>query len=200
MQGERKPRSPRLKPSRAGMPHDKRANTEEQSPQSKAEKPRRPVEHGIRPVGLEESIKAIAEPAAVMLGLELVDVVYVTENGQRILRVYIDKPGGINIEDCTEVSRELSAALDVHDPIPERYTLEVSSPGLDRPLVKESDYVRFAGRKARIYTKEAVEGRRNFKAVIEGAQGGKALLIDSEGRHWEIPFTNIEKARLEIEI
>lgn len=200
MQGERKPRSPRLKPSRPDMPRVHRANTEEHPLQSKADEPRGSVGQGVRPAGLEESIKAIAEPAAVLLGLELVDVVYVTESGRNILRVYIDKPGGVNIEDCTDVSRALSAALDVNDPIPQRYTLEVSSPGLDRPLIKESDYVRFAGRKARIHTKEAVEGRSNFKAVIEGAQGGKALLTDSEGRHWEIPFTNIEKARLEIEI
>ncbi|MBI5561602.1 MAG: ribosome maturation factor RimP [Deltaproteobacteria bacterium] len=154
----------------------------------------------MKPAGLEDRIKTIAEPILASLELELVHVEYITEHGSRILRVYIDKPGGVTLDDCADVSRALGAALDVEDPIHERYALEVSSPGLDRPLVKEADYVRFAGKKARIRTKEAVDGRRNFKAVIGGAVSGVISVTDFDGRGFDIAFTNIEKARLEVEI
>lgn len=155
---------------------------------------------GLKPVEIEDKVKAIAEPIVVSLGLELVTVEFLTEAGSRILRVYIDKPGGIAVDDCADVSHELSAALDVEDPIHQRYSLEVSSPGLDRPLVKEADFVRFAGKKANIRTKAALEGRRNFKVVIEGASDGRVMAADSEGRRIELEIANIEKARLEVEI
>ncbi len=150
--------------------------------------------------GLEDRIRGLAEPVAEGLGLEFVDVVYTTEYGKRILRVFIDKPGGVTIDDCSNLSRELGTVLDVKDPIPQSYTLEVSSPGLDRLLTKEKDFFRFAGKKVKIRTKEALEGRKNFKATITGAENGKVLLKDADGRDWEIMLSNIEKARLEIEI
>ncbi len=134
------------------------------------------------------------------LGLELVDVLYTTEHGRRILRIFIDKPGGVTIDDCSDLSRELGTVLDVEDPIPQSYTLEVSSPGLDRLLTKEKDFLRFAGKKVKLRTKEAIEGRKNFKASIEGVEGGRVTLKDADGRIWEIMLSNIEKARLEIEI
>jgi len=150
--------------------------------------------------GLTDRIKTIAGPIIASLGMELVEAETAVEHGRRILRIYIDKQGGVTLDDCADVSRELGVVLDVADPINERYVLEVSSPGLDRPLFKEGDYIRFAGRKVRLRTKAAVEGRKNFKATIAGAKDGAATVIDEDGRQWELEIANIEKARLEIEM
>lgn len=150
--------------------------------------------------GLEERIKALATPVLEGLGMELVDAEYTVEHGRRILRFYIDKPGGVTIDDCGRVSSELGTLLDVNDVMHERYSLEVSSPGLDRPLVKEKDFTRFAGRKARIRTRTDIGGRRNFRATIIGVGDGKVVIEDSDGRRFEIAVTNIEKARLVAEI
>lgn len=149
--------------------------------------------------GLEDKLRALAEPVVSGLGMELVDVVYVTEHGKRILRIYIDKPGGISVDDCSDVSREFSTVLDVEDPIPQSYVLEVSSPGLDRPLVKEKDFIRFTGKRAKIKSKTPIEGRRNFKAVIDGVENGHVKVTDFDGKKFDIPIENIDKAKLEIE-
>lgn len=149
--------------------------------------------------GIEEKIRALAEPLLAGMGMELVDLVFVTEHGRHVLRVFIDKPGGVTVDDCGDFSREFSTILDVEDPIPQRYMLEVSSPGLDRPLVKEADFKRFAGKKAKIKAKEAIEGRRNFKAVIDDVAEGKVFVTDFDGKKFEIALSNIERARLEIE-
>lgn len=154
----------------------------------------------LKPEGIEDRIRELARPVAEGFGLELVDVAYTSEYGRRVLRVYIDKPGGVTLEDCERVSRELGAVLDVEDPIPQSYNLEVSSPGLDRPLKTEADFARFAGKRARIRAREPVEGRRNFKAVIDEARGGEVFVTDFDGRKFAIAVANIEKARLEIEI
>ncbi|MBW7956795.1 MAG: ribosome maturation factor RimP [Deltaproteobacteria bacterium] len=154
----------------------------------------------MKPEGVEDRIRELARPVAEGFGLELVDVSYTSEYGRRVLRIYIDKPGGITVEDCERVSRELSAILDVEDPIPQSYNLEVSSPGLDRPLKTEADFSRFKGKRARIKTREPIEGRRNFKALIDDARDGEVLVTDFDGRKFTIAVINIEKARLEIEI
>lgn len=154
----------------------------------------------MRTDGVEDRVRALAAPVAEGFGLELVDIVFTSEFGRRVLRVYIDKPGGITVDDCERVSRELSTVLDVEDPIPQSYSLEVSSPGLDRPLKTEKDFSRFAGRRARIRSKEAIDGRRNFKAVIDEASGGQVSVTDFDGKKFTIDISNIEKARLEIEI
>lgn len=150
--------------------------------------------------GLEERIRALAEPVLGSFGIELVDVVYTTEHGRRVLRVFIDKPGGITLDDCSEASRELGTVLDVEDPIPQSYMLEVSSPGLDRPLKREDDFRRFLGRKAKIKSKEALEGRRNFTATIDSVEAGKVHVTDFDGKKFEIAISNIDRAKLEIEI
>jgi len=151
-------------------------------------------------VEVEEKIIARAEPLASALGMEIVDVNYVVEHGRRILRVYIDKPEGITVDDCADLSRSLSAALDDDDPIKESYNLEVSSPGLDRPLVKEKDFLRFVGHKAVIRTKSPIDGRKNFKVMLKGLEDGNVVVTDSEGRPWSIHMSNIDRARLEIEL
>jgi ribosome maturation factor RimP len=150
--------------------------------------------------GLEDKLRALAGPLLTDLGFELVDVVLATEYGRKVLRFFIDKPGGVTIDDCTQASRELSTLLDVEDPIPQRYTLEVSSPGLDRPLVKEKDFIRYTGKKVRIKTKEPIEGRRNFKATIDSVGDGSISVTDFDGRRFVIELAHIDRARLEIEI
>lgn len=150
--------------------------------------------------GLEERIRALAEPVLGSFGIELVDVSYTAEHGRKVLRIFIDKPGGVTLDDCGEVSRELGTVFDVEDPIPQRYVLEVSSPGLDRPLKKEEDFRRFTGKKAKIRTKEALEGRRNFSAVIDAVKDSVIYVTDFDGKKFEIAISNIERARLEIEI
>ena len=149
---------------------------------------------------IAEKVRTLAGPVAEGRGCELVDAQFTVERGRRILRLYIDKPGGVTVDDCAEVSREFSTVLDVEDIIHESYSLEVSSPGLDRLLKTEGDFTRFAGRKVKIRTKEPIEGRRNFRAVVEGVEGGTVLLVDSDGKRWAIRLSGIEKANLVIEL
>ncbi len=146
------------------------------------------------------SVKELAVPILADNNIELVDVEYKVEMGRRVLRLFIDKEGGITLGDCERVSREVSAILDVKDIMPHTYSLEVSSPGLDRPLVKKDDFVRYKNKKARIKTKTPIQGRRNFSIVIEGVKDEYVVVRDSENRILEIPIENIEKARLEISL
>jgi ribosome maturation factor RimP len=125
------------------------------------------------------------------LGYELVDM---ERTGQgRMMRVFIDKPGGINLDDCATVSNHLSRVLTVENVSYER--LEVSSPGLDRPLKKERDFARFAGQKARVKLRVPQEGQRNFVGVLSGAHAGKVEL-DVEGKTVSFDLANLDKARL----
>jgi ribosome maturation factor RimP len=118
-----------------------------------------------------------------------------------VLRVFIDRPtsgegaGAITADDCERVSRDLSAALDVADRIPHAYKLEVSSPGLDRPLRRERDFARFVGESARVRLEVGVEGRRNFSGTIRGAKDGR-VEIACEGRSYELPIDDIVRANL----
>lgn len=148
--------------------------------------------------GIIAQVKELAEPIIIQKGMELVDVEYKMEHGQWILRFFIDKPGGVTVDDCGDISGELGTTLDIKDIIPHRYNLEVSSPGLDRALTREKDFAAYKGRKVKIKTKQPISGRRNFSAVLDDFKQGTAFLIDSEGKKWEIPFNDIEKARLEI--
>lgn len=150
--------------------------------------------------GLGVKLRSLAQPVVEGLGMELVDVAIVTDHGRRVLRVTIDKPGGVTVDDCGDVSRELGTILDVEDPIPQRYSLEVSSPGLDRPLLSEKDFIRFSGKKARIKTREAIEGRKKFKGTIDAVVDGRVRVTDFDGKVFEIPLPIIEMARLEIDI
>ena len=154
----------------------------------------------MRVEGLENKVRALAASVMEGMGLELVDVSYVTEHGRRILRLFIDKPGGVTIDDCSSVSREFGTVLDVQDLMPGRYTLEVSSPWLDRPLFGEKDYVRFVGKKAKITTKTAIDGRKNFKATIKGVEAGKVTVLDWDGKEFALEISDILKARLIVEI
>lgn len=128
-------------------------------------------------------------------GLELVHVEYQPKGSAPVLRVYIDKPGGVNLSDCQGISRQLSVLLDVEDIIPTHYVLEVSSPGIERPLFKEADYKRFAGREVRLEVTEKIENRRNFKGYIRDLSNGW-LRLDCDGKVYSIPFEKIKRANL----
>ncbi len=145
---------------------------------------------------LIERIEAVANPVVTDAGCELVDLAAVTEHGRNILRLFIDKPGGVTIDDCASVSRELGAALDVEEIIPGRYSLEVSSPGLDRVLKKEDDFRRFAGSRVKIKTLQPIEGRNNFKVTLQGVSGNAVVVMDETERRWEIKLENIKRANL----
>ena len=125
------------------------------------------------------------------LGYELVD--FEQPGKGKLLRVFIDKPGGVNLDDCSRVSNHLSRVLTVEGIEYER--LEISSPGLDRPLKKEQDFVRYAGYKARIKTRLPVEGQRNFVGVLGATRGGK-VEIDIDGKKVSLDLSNLDRARL----
>lgn len=137
----------------------------------------------------------LVEPVVASMGYEMVGAVFGGKPNDRLLRVYIDAPSGITVDDCEAVSHQLSAVLDVDDPVGEAYTLEVSSPGVDRPLFSESDYARFVGEQAFVRTHEPIEGRRRFKGLLCGVEDG-AVVIEVDGRSWRLPFDRVEEAHL----
>ncbi len=133
------------------------------------------------------------------MGFEIVDVEFVPGNRGWVLRVTIDKEGGVTIDDCAAFSHQLDPRLDVEDCFPGQvYTLEVSSPGLTRPLKKLQDYTRFQGRKVKIKTLREIEGRKVFKGVLAGERDGQITVKDGK-RDVVIPFEDIVKANLEFE-
>lgn len=141
---------------------------------------------------LVELVRKVVEP----MGYELVGVEHVTGQGRAgLLRVYIDKEEGITLDDCEKVSHQLSGTLDVEDPIAGEYSLEISSPGLDRPLFELSQYERFVGQKVSIRLTHNLEGRRRFKGVLKGIEGGD-VLIEMDGETYVLPFDLIDTARL----
>jgi ribosome maturation factor RimP len=146
-----------------------------------------------------EEVRQLAEPMLQAQGFELVDVEYQRERQGWVLRIYIDRPGGVNIENCADVNRELGTILDVHDIIPNAYTLEVSSPGLTRPLKKLEDFSRYQGRLVKIKTWQIISGRgKVLKGRLRGTEGEK-IILEVGSEVIEIPFPNIAKANLEID-
>jgi ribosome maturation factor RimP len=137
----------------------------------------------------------LLEPVVTGMGYELVEIEYNPSARHGLLRLYIDHEDGIQLDDCTDVSNQVSALLDVEDPIPGHYNLEVSSPGLDRPLRGLEDYERFSGEIVKIRTGMAINGRRNFKGRLCGIEGD-AINIECDGQQFLLPLASIEKARL----
>lgn len=146
--------------------------------------------------GKTEELTALLSPVVATLGLELLGIEFAPTSGSALLRLYIDVEGRhVGIEDCEAVSREVSATLDVHDPIASQYTLEVSSPGIDRPLFAIAHFARFAGQQAKVSLRLPQDGRRRLQGRI-AATAGTAITLDVEGRPFEVALDNIEKARL----
>lgn len=137
----------------------------------------------------------LIEPIVEDMGFELVGVELVGDGGQRVLRVFIDKDGGILIDDCSRVSHEISGILDVEDPIRDSYTLEVSSPGVNRPLFKLDDFERYKGHNAKVRLSVPFEGRRNFSGQLNGIEDDMVLIhVDAE--EFLLPIEQIERANI----
>jgi ribosome maturation factor RimP len=149
---------------------------------------------------IEDRVKTIAEGVAIDHGLELVHVEVAGPDNKPIVRVFIDKPEGVTHEDCSEVSLHLGTILDVEDFIHSAYTLEVSSPGLERGLYKRADYEKFAGSLARMKTQKPIGGQRNFRGRLLGIDGEDVLFEDRTSGHLRVPFDSIAKANLEIDV
>lgn len=164
--------------------------------------------------GPAAAVRRLLEPGIRARGLDLVLVELRQERGEWVLRLFVGPgswteksregeagahaeraQGGVTLADCQAVSREVSALLDVADPIPHSYVLEVSSPGLDRPLVKPGDFARFAGRVVRIRTARALQGRQNFKGRLEGLQEDDIVVTEQDGLK-RIPYSAIKRAHL----
>ena len=146
-----------------------------------------------------EKVRAIAAPLASAEGLELVDVELAGAGGRTTLRVYIDREGGVSLDDCSSVSRAVSAALDVEDPMEGAYDLEVSSPGLDRPLRTPEHFRQFAGEKVRVKAYGPVpelENRKTFVGTLGGFEDGR-VLVEVDGKPFRVPLEQVAKAHLE---
>jgi len=143
-----------------------------------------------------EELNQLLEPAIADLGLELVGIEFSPSAGGSLLRVYIDESvRGVTIDDCERASREISAALDVNDPVAGRYTLEVSSPGLDRPLFTPAQFERFVGEAVKINVNLPLDGRRRFHGTIKSIDGDR-ITIEQDGEPVTIVHANVAKARL----
>ena len=147
-------------------------------------------------LSIEEEAARVAAPILDSYKMELVDVEYRREHGGWILRLYIDKEGGVTLDDCGMVSREVGTVIEVEELIDQHYNLEVSSPGITRPLKKISDYERFAGQYAKIKLYEAKDGLKSFVAIIKGIEG-EDVLLEKDGEEIKVAFSGIAKANLE---
>lgn len=141
-------------------------------------------------------VTSVAEEAAAALQLELVEIEYRREPAGRVLRVFIDKPGGVNLDDCQAMSRALGRRLDELDPIPDQYSLEVSSPGIERPLRKPEDFTRFAGHRVHVRTYGPIDGRRNFKGELLGLDDDGDVVVRVDVGDVVIPKDQVARARL----
>lgn len=144
---------------------------------------------------LEKRLCVMLEPAVGVFGLELLGLQLVQHGNSSCLRVYIDGDDGISVDDCARVSHQISGVLDVEDPIAGHYTLEVSSPGLDRPLFKPDHFARFVGHKVRLKLSVPFEGRRKFKGELKGFEDERVQLVEDD-KLWAIPLDMIGTARL----
>ena len=152
------------------------------------------------PRSVAERVREVAEQAAIDHGVELVHAEVAGPEGSPVVRLFIDKPGGVTHDDCSRVSNQMSTVLDVEDFIHSAYVLEVSSPGLERGLYKRADYERFAGRPAKIKARLPINGQRNFRGRILGVEDDRVILLDLTSGRTEIPLEGIVKANLEADV
>ncbi|CAM3761494.1 ribosome maturation factor RimP [Parendozoicomonas haliclonae] len=146
--------------------------------------------------GKLEVLSELVDPIVKSLGCELWGIEFVSQGRQTLLRVFIDREeGGVGLSDCEAVSRQLSAVLDVEDPIPGEYTLEVSSPGMDRPIFTLEQYVRLAGSRVEMRLRVPFEGRRKYRGVITGVENDEVVVV-CDDHEFLFPFDTIEKANV----
>jgi ribosome maturation factor RimP len=152
----------------------------------------------------EQQIRQLAEPVLASVGLELVQVECLKMKARWVVRIYMDrKEGGVTLDDCALISNQLGDLLDVHDVPPGPYTLEVSSPGLDRPLQRDEDFLKYRGSRINLRVKEKIDGRRHFCGVMtdyEDGEGGKVLVVTVGGKTYRIPREAMVKANLVYEL
>jgi ribosome maturation factor RimP len=148
---------------------------------------------------LLDRIERLAKPLIESEGMDLVDLQFKREGNRWYLRLFIDKPGGISLDDCQNISYQIGELLDIEEVIDKRYILEVSSPGLDRPLKREEDYQRFVGRLVKLTTSLPIMGKRVFVGRLRDLENKKVKIQLNSGETLFIPFASIAKARLEVE-
>ena len=152
------------------------------------------------PDDLLARIRPVINEVTEFAGMELVHLEFRREGMGLVLRLYIDKDGGVTLDDCALISRQVSTRLDVDDPIQGRYTLEVSSPGMDRPLSRDRDFERFAGHRVRLTTHDPIDGQKNFIGRLGGLEAGAVRLLLEDGRTVTIPRDRIAKTRLQEDV
>lgn len=149
---------------------------------------------------IKQKLEELIQPLLVAQGAELVDLEFLrSRRGKSILRLFLDREGGITLDEIARFSRVVGNLLDVYDPIPESYHLEVSSPGLTRPLKKPGDFQRYQGRLARITTRSAVEGKQVFRGILQGLEDDTVCVKEGE-TVYRLPLPEIAKARLDLDL
>ncbi len=147
-----------------------------------------------------KKVELVLEPVISSLGFDLVERELIFEKGRWILRLYIDNPEkGVTIDDCSTISHAVDGVLDVENLIDRAYSLEVSSPGINRPLRKKEDFIRFKGETVKIKTKQPIDGRSNYKGMLQGMEGD-VILVAIDGNIFRIPHDLLEKARLDTQL
>ncbi|MFQ5720495.1 MAG: ribosome maturation factor RimP [Acidobacteriota bacterium] len=149
--------------------------------------------------GMQEALCVLAARAAGAVGLELVHAEYRKAGPRWVVRVYVDREGGVSLDDCARASEQIGALLDNQDLIPQHYTLEVSSPGLDRPLFSKADYVKLVGRRVHLVSHARIDGARHHRGILGGCADGSVTLEKDDGQSLRIPLERIASGRLEIE-
>jgi ribosome maturation factor RimP len=140
-------------------------------------------------------ITRLIEPIVEEADFELVDIEYLSERGRWVLRIYVDKEGGVTLDHCSWLSREIGDLIDVKDVVPHEYVLEVSSPGLNRPLKREKDFLQALGKKVKVKMVTPVKGRKNYTGYLRSFQNGK-LFVDINNHLVTLPWRDVEKANL----
>ncbi|WP_394174134.1 ribosome maturation factor RimP [Thalassotalea litorea] len=143
----------------------------------------------------EQKLTEMLRPAVEMTGMELLGIEYISAGNHSVLRLYIDHENGVNVDNCADVSRQVSAVLDVEDPISTEYNLEVSSPGVDRPLFEKAHYLDVVGETVDVKLGMPLNGRRKFKGILEAVEGDN-LIVEVDGESYELPVANVAKANL----
>ncbi|NKI33798.1 ribosome maturation factor RimP [Wenzhouxiangella sp. XN79A] len=147
-------------------------------------------------MAVQDDLKALLKPAIEAMGFEFVGVEYLSNPKNRLVRIFIDRaPDGVSIDDCADVSREVSALLDVEDPVSGQYSLEVSSPGVERPLFEPGQYAAFAGEEAVLQLHAPIDGRRKLTGILRGADDAR-VEIEIDGAIVDVPFDAIRRANL----